>query len=334
MSPQTLDRWFTVRNAFDAPLVAPVAIGVGAVLAFFPIVLWITGRALSIPEKLRQDLWSRYWSWLVLVPLMFGPVLLGAAATIVAVALLSILCYREFARGSGVFRWTVTSATVVLGIAAVTFAVADHWYGLFVAVPPLWIGLIASTALIADDPRDYIQRVALATFAFLLFGVCLGHLGYLANDGRYRSVLAWLVVCVECNDIFAYCTGKAIGGPKLAPNTSPNKTVGGAVGALLCTTALSTALGRAGFAGTSVGTWGHLLPLGVIISASAQLGDLTLSSVKRNLGIKDWGATFPGHGGLLDRFDSLLFAAPAALHYVGYLNGIGLDQPTRVFTGG
>ena len=78
----------------------------------------------------------------------------------------------------------------------------------------------------------------------------------------------------------------------------------------------------------------RLVLLGGILSVTAQVGDLTLSSVKRNLGIKDWAATFPGHGGLLDRFNSLLFAAPAAMLYIGFFDGIGLDQPARVFTGG
>ncbi len=333
MTSQTIDRWFTVRNAFDPSLVRGTIETLATVLVAFPIGLSIADRASRVPVTLSEDLWDRYRSWLVLIPLMFAPVLLGAAATIAAVGVLSLLCYREFARATGLFRWTATSATVVLGIGLITFAVADHWYGLFVAVPPLWIGLIAATALLADDPTDYIQRVSLGTFAFLLFGVCLGHLGYLANDGRYRSILVWLVVSVECNDVFAYATGKAIGGPKLAPNTSPHKTVGGAVGALLCTSVLSTLTGRVGLAGTGVASWGRLTALGIIVSVAAQLGDLTLSSVKRNLGIKDWGVTFPGHGGLLDRFNSLLFAAPAALHFIGYLGGIGLDQPTRIFSG-
>ena len=85
------------------------------------------------------------------------------------------------------------------------------------------------------------------------------------------------------------------------------------------------------FLGTRVDHPVHLLTLGIIISAAGQFGDLTLSSVKRDLGIKDWANTFPGHGGLLDRFNSLLFAAPAVFHYVGYLKGIGLEETKRIF---
>jgi len=78
----------------------------------------------------------------------------------------------------------------------------------------------------------------------------------------------------------------------------------------------------------------RLILLGLILSVSGQLGDLTLSSIKRDLGIKDWAATFPGHGGLLDRFNSLIFASPAVFHLVGYFQGIGLDQTPRIITHG
>ena len=77
-----------------------------------------------------------------------------------------------------------------------------------------------------------------------------------------------------------------------------------------------------------------LIPLGVLVSVLGQFGDLVLSSVKRDLGVKDLGVTIPGHGGLLDRFDSLLLVAPLVFHYVGYFVGFGLDQPVRVISGG
>jgi phosphatidate cytidylyltransferase len=203
-----------------------------------------------------------------------------------------------------------------------------------VAITPLLIAILAAIAICKDQPRGYIQRVALGVLAFLLFGICFGHLSYFANDTDFRSILIWLIVCVEMNDIFAYIVGKTLGRRKLAPNTSPNKTVAGAVGALVLTTGLATGLGMLAFAGTNVGSLPKLVLLGLIVSVSGQLGDLTLSSIKRDLGIKDWAATFPGHGGLLDRFNSLLFAAPAVFHFIGYVQGIGLDQAPRIITQG
>ena len=155
-----------------------------------------------------------------------------------------LACYREFARATGMFRDPLISASPrsSLGILAITAAVLDHWYGLFAALPPIMMGLMAAIAILADQPKGYIQRLALGIFAFMLFGVCCGHLGYFANDPDYRPILLWLISSVELNDIFAYITGKSFGRRKLAPNTSPNKTIGGALGALILTTTFAAAI--------------------------------------------------------------------------------------------
>lgn len=251
-----------------------------------------------------------------------------------AVLILSICCYREFARATGLFRSPVVSLSVVLGIVTIAFAVADHWYGFFQAMPALGMILIAAMAVLADRPDGYIQRVALGVLAFLLFGVCLGHLAYLANDANFRAMILLLLVSVELNDVFAYLSGKSFGHRKLAPHTSPNKTVGGALGAVVLTTILVMVLGRVVFAGTEMQAWGALAGLGLIVSVAGQLGDLMLSAIKRDVGVKDMGVALPGHGGLLDRFDSMLLAAPAFFHYVAYVNvdGIGLDQAKRIIS--
>src|SRR5262249_17394150 len=123
------------------------------------------------------------------------------------------------------------------------------------------------------------------------------------------------------------------GGRPLAPNTSPKKTTAGAVSALVLTTLLVMGLGTFVFRDTPLGEPGRLAVLGVIISAVGQLGDLMLSSIKPDLGIKDMGVTLPGHGGLLDKFDSLILAAPAAFHFINYYVNVGAEQPRRILTG-
>lgn len=330
-SKQRLWGW---DHALDAPFVRDFLMALGVLLVIVPLAILLLQAMGKLNPERRRELWARYLSWLVFIPMIIAPLLLGATATIAAIALMSLLCYREFARATGMFRQPAISSLVVLGILAITFAVADNWYGLFVAITPLMIVVIAAVAICSDQPKGYIQRVALGVLALLFFGVCFGHLAYLANDTNFRPMLLWLILCVELNDVFAYIVGKTLGRKKLAPNTSPNKTIAGAVGALVITTALAASLGAIVFAGTAVNDPLKLLTLGVIVSVADQLGDLTLSSIKRDLGIKDWAVTFPGHGGLLDRFNSLLFAAPAVFHYVGYLQGIGLNQAPRIITGG
>lgn len=100
---------------------------------------------------------------------------------------------------------------------------------------PLTASAIVIFALFADEPKGYIQRVALGLLAFMLFGDCLGHFSYFANDRLGPPIQLAILLCVELNDVFAYCTGKMFGRRKLAPQTSPNKTIGGALGALILT---------------------------------------------------------------------------------------------------
>ena len=330
----TADRLFGWRHAFDHPVSVWVECGAAAVLLLATALAWLLGATGAIGPGTRKDVLDRCRSWLLLAPLLIGPVLLGAAWTIGGVTVLSLLCYREYARATGLFREKLVSLFVVLGILAVDFAVLDHWYDLFVALFPLSVAALCIAAILSDRPKGYIQRVALGVLGFMLFGCCLGHLGYMANDAAYRPVVLLTLVGVEMNDVFAYCAGKSFGRRRIVPATSPNKTLGGCVGALLLTTALVWVLGGAVFEGTAMDRPDRLILLGVLVSVTGQFGDLLLSSIKRDLGIKDIGSFLPGMGGLLDRFDSLILAAPVVFHFVGYHVGFGVDQPTRILSGG
>jgi phosphatidate cytidylyltransferase len=334
MDPITRERLLGFRHAFDSPVIIGITVAVTVALVISAQIIWFLHATGRTSDKLHDELVKRVVSWAVIAPLLLVPVLLGAAWTILAVAILSVLCYREFARATGFFRYRSLSIVVVLGIFATTFAIADHWYGFFVAIPPLTIVLLAMVAILRDEPRGYTQRVGLGIIGFLLFGHCLGHLGYMANDADFRPIVMLIILTVELNDVFAYITGKTFGHRKITPHTSPNKTLGGALGALVLTTALVSGVGHFVFAGSGVDTPAKLIGLGLIVSVAGQFGDLMVSSIKRDIGIKDMGASIPGHGGLLDRFDSMLLVAPAVFHYIGFFRGFGLEQPTRIFTGG
>jgi len=320
-------------TAFAHPVtIGIVAATVGVVAAAAGVIgaLSATGRG---TPALRRELWLRLGSWCVLLPLMIGPVLAGREWTIGAVAILGLLCYREYARATGLFRDRLLSATVVIGILAANFAALDHWYGFFMALWPLTICVLAVASIPLDRPEGYIQRVGLAVFGYALFGAGLAHLGYMANDAGYRPVVLLLLTAVALNDVAAFTCGKLLGGWKLLPATSPNKTVSGALGAVAVTGGVVALIGGVLFAGTPMGQWHWLLLFGVLVSVAGQAGDLMLSSIKRDIGIKDMGVVLPGHGGILDRFNSLLLVAPAAFHFIQYFVGFGLDRPVRVITG-
>ncbi len=316
------------------PVTFWILLSIAIVLAVTPLIFLALDKAGKLSAKLSEDMWTRYKSWLVLAPLMVVPIALGRVPAILGVAVLATFCYREFARATGLFRERLVSGVVALGGALVALSVLDNWLNLFDALLSLVVTAIVIIALFSDQPKGYMQRVALGVLAFMFFGASLGHYSFLANDRLGAPLMLSIILCVELNDVFAYCTGKAFGRRKLCPNTSPNKTIGGALGAAVLTTALFATLMHFVFRGMAVDTWVHLIALGLLLSLTGQWGDLVMSSIKRDLGIKDMAATIPGHGGLLDRFDSLLFVGPAMFHYLAYFDALKLEPAVRFYTGG
>ncbi len=303
---------------FDHPVTRIGATAAAVALALAPLLTIILTRAHLMGEKTSKDVWTRYFTWLVLAPAMLGAVLACPASAIAGIGLVSILCYAEYARATGLFRERVMSAVVAIAILATGYANLDNWHGFYAALPALVLTILAAVAVLRDQPHGYLQRVSLAAVAFLLFGTGLNHLGLMANAPDYRPLLVTLIACSQVSDIAAYCAGKAIGRRHLFPNTSPNKTLGGHTGALLVVAPLAAIAAHYIFKGTPVDNPAVLAGFGLIIAVGAQLGDLVVGSIKRDLGIKDMGNVLPGHGGFLDRFNSLLLIAPAAYHYLNY----------------
>ncbi|PKK83639.1 MAG: hypothetical protein CVT49_07740 [candidate division Zixibacteria bacterium HGW-Zixibacteria-1] len=146
---------------------------------------------------------------------------------------------------------------------------------------------------------------SLLTLAVMLIVICLAHL-FLAPGGSWQNSFAFLFLLVAVNDSYSQLWGRLVGRRKLLIRVSPGKTVEGAIGGTLSTVGAVFLLA---FLLTGVAMF-VLISIGVLVSFSATVGDLCFSHVKRNLGIKDFSGLLPGHGGILDRFDSLIFAAP------------------------
>ena len=331
MSPVVRERLFGFHHAFDDRVTVVLTLTALVLFLLAPLLIFVVTRVANSTSDEKKELWDRYRSWIWLALFILIPILAGAFWAILAVATLSFLCYREYARITGLFRERTISLIVVIGILLIAFSVLDNWYRLFVALFPLTVALIATGGLLPDQPKGYIQRVGLGVLGFALFGSGLGHLGYMANDWNYRPILLLIIFAVELNDIFAYICGHSFGHRKFVPNTSPNKTVGGALGAIVLTTPFFAVGAHFIWYGTALDTPVRLLSLGIIVSVVGQFGDLMLSSIKRDLGLKDTAKLIPGHGGILDRFDSLILVAPAVFHYVNYFVGFAGDQPQRIF---
>jgi phosphatidate cytidylyltransferase len=328
----TQERLFDATQAFNHPVITGAVMTIVISLIVASLGLRILERSGKLEVETYNELLARLRSWYVLAAAMIFPILLGAAWVCGFFLLLSLFCFREYSKATGLNASRTSMISVVIAILLTYFAVLDHWMGFFTASWALGTCLIAVMSLLPDDPKGYIQRVSLAVIGFLLFGGSLGHLAFLSNDPLFRPILLWILLCTELNDVYAYMAGKAFGRRKLLPQTSPSKTRAGAVGAIILTTMTVVLMGRCVFHGTPIAMWHHLLMLGFLISFLGQCGDLVVSSIKRDLGVKDMATVIPGHGGLLDRFDSLLIVAPVVFHYLNYFmdGGVGAGQAVRI----
>jgi len=293
-------------------------------------VLFLGGVFLAYLTFVRKrpsaPLWATYRGWLIMAPVVLGAVGLGRAAVIVFVVCLGVGGFVEFARATALWKNRLMSAVVILAIVAVGVVIwipdprlgKPGWYGLFAVMPMWFTALLLVLPVFRNDPRGQLQAVALSLVGFTYFGWMFGHLAYLANSTNPYGYLLFLFFAVSVNDVAAFTFGKLFGSRKLCSRISPNKTWGGALGALGVSMMMPWVLhfSFAQFDATA------LLLAGLIVGVGGQLGDLTISFIKRDLGIKDMGQLIPGHGGVLDRVDSLIYTAPLFFHMVRWLYDI------------
>jgi len=290
-------------------------------------VLAFAGSALALRQRWRDvsGVWITYRSWLVMVPLIGIVVFLGRWAFIPGITLLAIFGFKEFARATGVYRdWWMTGGVYLAlagaGAACMVNNPDTHrpgWFGLFVAMPVYAILFLLIIPVLRNRTHGQLQVTALCIVGFI-YGWMLLHLAFLANTSNPYGYVLFVLLATELNDVVAFTVGRLFGRHPLRSNISPNKTWEGALGAVTFSIALAYALWFS-FPAFSAG---EVALTGLIVGIGGQLGDLTISVVKRDIGVKDLGAVIPGHGGLLDRIDSLIFVAPLFLHMVKFFNGL------------
>jgi phosphatidate cytidylyltransferase len=216
------------------------------------------------------------------------------------------------------------TAAVYAGIATVGIASlisdprgeerAPGWYGFFVAVPVFAIALILAIPILRNRARGELQRIALAIIGFVYIGWMFGHLGFMANARNAYGFICYMIFATALTDVAAFVVGKIFGRHPLRSEISPNKTWEGAFGALSVAMILPWLLR---FSFPFFGPC-QLILTGLIVGIGGQLGDLSISVIKRDIGTKDMAASIPGHGGILDRIDSLIYTAPLFMHMAGY----------------
>lgn len=316
---------------------ATLLLGCAGVLVLATAIVLLLSWRLSDERHrgLTTNLRQRTWAWWVMIGILAVGLALGETALVVLFAVLSFIGLREMAKlipeastDRSVLAWLTLLAALHW------FFVWRHWYGMFAIFIPVYAFLfLPAVAALRARVDGFLGRTAAAQWVLMVSVYALSHLpavlqlsaamqfGREAAEGSApdaagpagAALLLWLVIVVQGSDVLQYVWGKTLGRHAIAPTVSPNKTWEGFVGGVLSASVLGGALWWA-----TPFTWWQAGLLALLSCVMGFLGGLVMSAIKRQAGIKDFGTLIPGHGGIMDRFDSLVFAAPIFFHVVRF----------------
>lgn len=296
---------------------------IGGVIALL-LVASLIGALLARrrPGAVIDNLNARIRAWWVMLAVLAACFLLGKVATLVLYGLLSFFALREFITLTPTRRGDHLALCLCFYVAIPLqyWLIGVDWYGLFVVCIPVYgFLLLPAVSALSGDTEDFLARNTKVQWGLMLTVYCLSHAPALmllripGYEGQNLMLLFYLLLVVQLSDVLQYVFGKLFGKHLLAPQVSPSKTVEGLIGG-----GLSAALIGASLWWVTPFTPLQSGLLSLLIVICGFLGGLALSAVKRSLGAKDWGEMIEGHGGMLDRLDSVVFAAPVFFHVVRY----------------
>lgn len=273
------------------------------------------------PDKDWQELTLRIRTWWAIILLFSLAMLSPHWLTITFFAWVSFMALKEFltlvpSRQSDCIPilWLFISVPVNYWL------VGNGWYEIFVLFIPVYVFLLLPVGMIiTGETQGFLRTASQFHWGIMTTVYALSHVAFLvvlpADDKQTGALLAlFLVSLTELNDIAQYIWGKAFGRIKVTPKVSPGKTVAGLLGGVATTSLAAAGLGPL----LTPLTWSLALLAGVVISITGFCGDVVMSAIKRDRGVKDSGTLLPGHGGILDRLDSLIFTAPIFFHLIRY----------------
>jgi phosphatidate cytidylyltransferase len=284
-------------------------------------VRWLDQRGSGADDT---ELKQRISSWWTIVLICSIALTLNRTVSLLFFALISFLALKEYLSliptrraDRRVLFWAYLSIPIQY------YWIGIEWYGMFIIFVPVYMFLLLPVAMIlVGETQGYLRAASTLQWGLMSMVFALSHLAFLlvlpaeAWPGVSGQGLAlFLIVLTQLNDIAQYCWGKLLGQRRITPRVSPNKTVAGFVGGLLTTVVIAALLAPwlTPFNGRDA------LLAGGLIAVAGFFGDLSISALKRDLGIKDSGTLLPGHGGILDRVDSLTYTAPLFFHFTRYL---------------
>lgn len=273
-------------------------------------------------QKVVNNLVARVNAWWVMVAVFAVAFLAGKLGTIILFTFISYFALREFMTltptRAGDHR-ALSLAFFVL-IPLHYYLIYTEWYALFTILIPVYAFLLMPCiSVLAQDTEHFLERAAKIQWGIMISIYCISHapalllLGIPDFAGQNALLLFYFMLIVQISDVLQYVFGNLFGKTKVAPIVSPNKTVEGLIGG-----GLSTILIGAAMWWITPFTPLESAAMAAVIVVMGFLGGLVMSAIKRSLGAKDWGSMIEGHGGMLDRMDSVSFAAPIFFHLVRY----------------
>ncbi|MET3857253.1 phosphatidate cytidylyltransferase [Rhizobium sp. OAE497] len=300
------------------------------VLGIFGILIVASAVGYVLQKKFSPDgansaienLNARIKAWWIMVIFIGIAFLAGRAGVIILFAFCSFAALREFITLTNTKRadhWALASAFFVV-LPIQYYLLWAEEYGIYSIFVPVYAFLLMPiVSVLRGDTERFLIRIAEVQWALMICVFCASHVPALLTltipgyEGRNVLLIAFLVIVVQLSDVLQYVWGKLFGRTKIAPKLSPSKTVEGFVGGIASATLIGAALWWiTPFTPFQAGL------LALIITLMGFFGGLVMSAIKRDRGVKDWGHIIEGHGGLIDRLDSVVFSAPIFFHLVRY----------------
>lgn len=312
-----------MMSSVHSDLMATIA-GIGGVLLVASLIGWVLQNRYSPngENAAIENLNDRIRAWWVMAITISIALLGGRTGVILLFFICSFAALREFMTLTNASRadHNTLAAAFFVVLPVQFYLIWIEWYGLYSIFIPVWVFLLLPiVSALSGETRNFLIRIAEMQWALMICVFCVSHVPALMNltipghEGRGVLLIAWLVITVQLSDVLQYVWGKLAGRHKIAPRLSPSKTVEGFLGGCLSATAIGMALKFM----TPFTLWQAAL-MGLCVTMMGFLGGLVMSAIKRDRGVKDWGHTIAGHGGFIDRLDSVLFAAPIYFHLLRY----------------
>lgn len=284
--------------------------------------LLLKQRTANQPHAVIDNLNARINAWWLMLIILFCAILLGRTGLIVLFSIISFFALREFITLLPTRRGDYLALLVAfyLVLPLQYYLIYIDWYGLYSIFIPLYAFLFIPICILKqEDTTCFLERTAKIQWGLMIAVFCISHVPALLNlkvddfDGDQIWLLLWLILVVQSSDVLQYVCGKLFGKTKLAPRLSPSKTLEGLLGGVLLATLVGV-LAR----GLTPFSLGQAAWIGLLLCLFGFFGGLVMSAIKRDRGVKDWGHLIQGHGGMLDRVDSICFAAPIYFHILRY----------------